>query len=87
LPEGFPPHGDVNPHIGGVIMLEDRLLKIDQCLEITPVARSTWWQKVAEGQLPQPVKIGASTRWRHSDLMAFIANMPVSDQPKAQAGV
>jgi prophage regulatory protein len=55
--------------------MDDRLLKIDQCLEIIPVARSTWWDHVKAGTLPQPVKIGTSTFWRYSDLMAFIANV------------
>jgi prophage regulatory protein len=65
--------------------MEDRLLKIDDCLKIIPIARSTWWQKVAEGQLPQPVKVGSSTMWRHSDLMAFIANMQCEPQTKRSA--
>jgi prophage regulatory protein len=66
-------------------MIHEKLLKIDQCLEIIPIAKSTWWQGVKEGKLPQPVKIGASTFWKYSDLMAFIANMPVETQPKAPA--
>jgi predicted DNA-binding transcriptional regulator AlpA len=43
-----------------MIMKEDRLLKIDDCLKIIPVARSTWWQQVKSGTLPKPVKIGSS---------------------------
>ena len=54
-------------------MFDDRLLKIDQCLEIIPVAKSTWWQKVKEGKYPQPIRLGGSTFWRHSDLMTFIS--------------
>jgi prophage regulatory protein len=55
-------------------MIEDRLLKISDCLKIIPVARSIWWQGVKLGSFPQPVKLGSSTFWRHSDLMKFIAN-------------
>ena len=47
-------------------MTEDRLLKINDCLKIIPIARSTWWEKVKAGKLPAPVKIGTSTFWRHS---------------------
>ena len=57
-------------------MTEDRLLKIDQCLEIIPMAKSTWWEYVKSGTLPAPVKIGSATFWRHSDLQDFIANAP-----------
>jgi predicted DNA-binding transcriptional regulator AlpA len=63
--------------------MEDRLLKIDDCLHIIPIAKSTLWKRVKEGQLPQPVHIEASTFWKHSDLMTFIANMPQGDQSKA----
>ena len=55
-------------------MKEDKLLKIGAALQIIPIAKSTFWQKVKEGQLPQPVHIGASTFWRYSDLMDFIAS-------------
>jgi prophage regulatory protein len=55
-------------------MVEDRLLKIADCLKIIPVAKSTWWQGVKSGHFPQPVKLGSSTFWRYSDLMKFIAD-------------
>lgn len=60
--------------------MEDRLLKIDDCLKIIPIAKSTWWQGVKEGKLPQPMKIGSSTFWRHSDLMKFIAGSATAAQ-------
>jgi prophage regulatory protein len=65
--------------------MDDRLLKIKAALQIIPVGRSTWWEGIAAGKFPQPVKIGASTFWKYSDLMAYIANMPVSDQAKPTA--
>jgi predicted DNA-binding transcriptional regulator AlpA len=68
-------------------LFDDKLLKIGDCLEIIPMAKSTFWQKVKDGTLAQPFKIGASTFWKASDLQAFIANMPVSDQSRAPAGV
>ena len=55
--------------------IEDRLLKVDDCLKIIPVAKSTWWAQVAAGVFPAPVKINTSTFWRHSDLMSYIATM------------
>jgi predicted DNA-binding transcriptional regulator AlpA len=31
------------------------------------------WRLVASGDLPRPIKLGGSTRWRACDLEAFIA--------------
>lgn len=39
---------------------------------IVPVSRSTWWQWVAEGKAPPPVKIGRCTFWRERDVRAFV---------------
>ena len=84
----------VAPHIQETLrniketpLIYDRLLKIDAALQIIPMAKSTFWQKVKEGVLPQPVKIGASTFWKHSDLQAFIANAPREPQSKAHSHV
>jgi prophage regulatory protein len=55
--------------------MENRLLKINDALKIIPMAKSTFWKLVREGTLPQPVKIGASTFWRLSDLQTFIASL------------
>jgi prophage regulatory protein len=54
-------------------LIDDKLLKIDAALQIIPMAKSTFWQKVKEGVLPQPVKIGSSTFWAYSDIQKFIA--------------
>ena len=53
--------------------MEDHLLKINQCLEIIPVARSTWWAGVKNDTFPQPIKINGSTFWKYSELMNWIA--------------
>lgn len=66
--------------------MEDRLLKIDDCLRIIPIGKSTFWKYVAEGKLPAPaVRLGKSTMWRATDLQAFIANGTAETQTKAPA--
>jgi prophage regulatory protein len=62
-------------------MVEDRLLKINDVLKIMPMAKSTLWQRVKDGVLPQPVHIGTSTFWRYSDLQAFIGDLGKSQTP------
>jgi predicted DNA-binding transcriptional regulator AlpA len=69
----------------GELRMEDRLLKINDCLKIIPIGKSTFYEKVKEGKLPQPVHIDASTFWRYSDLMAFVASMSEPQTPSGKA--
>lgn len=36
------------------------------------LSRSTFWRRVADGTLPQPVRLGGVTRWRRPDLLAAV---------------
>ena len=39
-----------------------------------PISTSAWWQGVAEGKYPQPIKLGPKTTcWRESDILALIS--------------
>jgi predicted DNA-binding transcriptional regulator AlpA len=53
-------------------MTKDRLLRINDVLEIIPVAKSTWWLWVRENKAPRPLKLGRTTCWRYSDIMAMV---------------
>lgn len=44
--------------------------------EMLSMGKSTFWQNVKNGSLPQPVKIGGATRWRVGELRRFIAALP-----------
>jgi len=49
------------------------LLRLDQVLEIIPVAKSTWWNGVKSGKYPQPVKLSPRvTTWRKADILELI---------------
>ena len=38
-----------------------------------PISKSAWWQGVAEGKFPQPIKLGPKTTcWRESEILALI---------------
>lgn len=51
----------------------DRFLRINQVLEIIPVARSTWWKGIKEGIYPRGVKLSErTTAWRESEIMGLI---------------
>lgn len=54
------------------------LLRLPQVLQIVPVGRSTWWQWVASGKAPSPVKLGPRcTAWREQDIRKFVEAMGV----------
>ncbi|WP_430735137.1 helix-turn-helix transcriptional regulator [Halodesulfovibrio aestuarii] len=53
-------------------VIQDRLLKLPEVLELVPVASSTWRRWVAEGEAPAKVKRGRSTFWRLSEVQDFI---------------
>jgi predicted DNA-binding transcriptional regulator AlpA len=39
------------------------------------VSHSTLWRRVRSGALPQPVKVGAATRWRVGELRVCLAGL------------
>jgi hypothetical protein len=39
---------------------------------LLPFSRPTLWRKVKAGEFPAPIKIGALTVWRSSDVAAWI---------------
>jgi prophage regulatory protein len=51
------------------------LLRLPEVLRRFPVGKSTWWQGVAKGEYPQPVKLGSTrcTAWRSQDIDKLIA--------------
>lgn len=42
------------------------------------ISRATLWRRVKDGTLPQPVKIGAATRWKRDELIAAIERLATS---------
>ncbi len=55
-----------------------QLLRVGDVAEILDLGVSTIWRQVRKGQLPAPLQIGGSTRWRRADIEALL-------QPKAAA--
>ncbi len=49
------------------------LLDADESATVAGMGKRTWWRYVASGRAPQPVRPGGSlTRWRRSDILAWI---------------
>lgn len=51
---------------------EKLLVPAAEAAAMLSMGRSTFWNKVREKKLPQPVKIAGITRWRVLDLRSFV---------------
>jgi len=54
---------------------QERFLRVNEVLEMIPVAKSTFYAKVKQGVFPKPIKFGRKlSMWRESDIRNFIQN-------------
>ena len=50
-----------------------KLLRLDQVLQIVPLGRTTIYAKIRAGELPAPVRLGKrAVAWRSTDIAEFI---------------
>jgi predicted DNA-binding transcriptional regulator AlpA len=58
----------------------DRPLADDHTAAATVgISRSKWWALVRSGEAPPPIRVGRrSTRWRRSDVFAYVESRPVA---------
>lgn len=52
----------------------DRLLYINEVLEMLAISRSTLYKAIKEKRIPEAIKFGAASRWRKSDIQQVIKN-------------
>lgn len=60
---------------------EKLLVPAVEAAEMLSMGRSTFWNKVKEKKLPQPVKVAGLTRWRVSDLHSFVNSGAILHPP------
>lgn len=48
------------------------LVPAAEAAQMLSIGRSTFWNKVKENKLPQPMRFAGLTRWRVSDLQQFV---------------
>lgn len=54
--------------------MKDKLLRLPRVLENIPYSRAAIYEKVARGEFPRPIRLGArAVAWLESDLDAWIA--------------
>lgn len=55
----------------------NRLLRLNQVLELIPISKSSWWAGCKSGRFPKPIKLGPRTTvWRETDIIAILENGP-----------
>jgi len=53
----------------------DRLLPLPAVQQIIGFKTSTIYKKVANGELPAPIKIGGASRWSQNELLEWIDHL------------
>ena len=48
------------------------LLRDVEAAEILACSRATFWQRVADGTVPRPIKFGGASRWPLSEILAVV---------------
>ena len=55
---------------------EERLLTIDQVMELTAMSRASIYTEMRYRTLPRPIRVGAKgVRWRYSELLAWMNSL------------
>ena len=61
----------------------DRLVSVRDTAAALGCSVATVWRGVANGTLPQPIRIGGMTRWSTAELDAFIQAVKAGREPVA----
>ena len=57
--------------------MRERLIKLEEVVEMCSISRSEIYRQVADERFPSPVKVGVrAARWRLSEVEAWIADLP-----------
>ena len=62
----------------------DRLLVVAEVAQILAVSTRQVWKLVAAGDFVQPLRLGRSTRWRSSEVQAFLAQLSPEPEPELE---
>jgi predicted DNA-binding transcriptional regulator AlpA len=50
----------------------DPLLTAREAAPLLGISVPTFWRRVADGTVPKPIKLGALSRWPHSEIIQVI---------------
>ena len=63
----------------------DPLLTANEVVSFLRISRPTFYRRIADGTIPQPVKIGALSRWPRSEIVRSIENAKAARATVAHA--
>ena len=64
-------------------MTDKILVPVSEAAQMLSIGESTLWRDSKAGKMPAPIKVGGATRWRVSDLLAFVASLPTTSSTPA----
>ena len=66
--------------------MSDRLLRRTEVEELTGLSRSSIYRRMADGEFPRPVRVGAlAVRWKESDITAWIQSRPAATSERGSS--
>jgi len=63
------------------IVIDDPLVTADDGAAILGMSLATFWRRVADGTVPQPLKLGFLSRWPKSEILAVIEKAKAARGP------
>ncbi|EKG0013015.1 helix-turn-helix transcriptional regulator [Vibrio cholerae] len=67
-----PPRADERGALLSDYRESERFVKENERERITSISRTTWWRLEKAGQVPKRKRVGGSTVWLLSDLLAWM---------------
>ncbi|CAM3612723.1 AlpA family phage regulatory protein [Vibrio cholerae] len=67
-----PPPTEIRGEILRAYNESERLIKEAERERITAISRTTWWRLERSGEVPRRKRVGGSTVWLLSDLLAWM---------------
>lgn len=70
--------------------MSDRILRIEDVLEMTGLSRSSLYRRIKDGTFPEPLRLGGDASravgWLEPEVIAWIASLPrAAEAPTAAA--
>ena len=57
---------------------ETGLVRLPQVLTALPISKSGWYEGIADGKYPRPIKLGRISLWRAEDIHALIEKITLA---------
>ena len=59
--------------------MSDKLIRLNNVLQQFQISKSHWYELIAEGKAPKPIKYGRSSFWSQNAISEFIEDLKKGD--------